>query len=214
MSEPPGKRFERLEIGIVGSPTAAPHGPESRDCHHCGQPNTVSRQDCWACLKPVVAPSWAPAPLPEPKPLAPALEPPPAAPPAPAPAAPPEREPRIVVRMDGKTYTSGDVEVPPEPRQVMDALRARGLTPEVLDSLRRQGQSVRYRPYSTRYPSDGDYDFWGGGGGWGHGYGYGWPTQMIVPWYWLLLILGVAGVAAFTLFAGTLREALAELFRF
>lgn len=65
-----------------------------------------------------------------------------------------------VLRLDGKTYTTDQKDLPPEVREIFDYISANDVTPELMDHLRRHGTKVKFRPLTTPVPSDGDLDFW------------------------------------------------------
>lgn len=65
-----------------------------------------------------------------------------------------------VIRLDGKVYTSDDPGLTPELRQLFAYIDAHGVTPALMDYLRQLG-TVKVRPPTTAYPSDGDLAFWG-----------------------------------------------------
>ena len=49
---------------------------------------------------------------------------------------------------------------PEELRQLFRYIQERGVTPELMESLRRFGNKVKYRPDTTADPTDGDLEFW------------------------------------------------------
>jgi hypothetical protein len=68
-----------------------------------------------------------------------------------------------VLRIDGKVYTSDQTDLPQDIQTVMNRISREGVTPGLLEELRRQSPSqgaVKYRPHSTPLPSDGDVCFW------------------------------------------------------
>jgi hypothetical protein len=65
-----------------------------------------------------------------------------------------------VVRVDGKLYKSDDRDLPEEIKEIFGYIERDGVTPALLDHLRRHGTRVKYRPPTTPMPSDGDLDFW------------------------------------------------------
>lgn len=96
-------RFERLEIG-ESAPAAGPaEAPAGRLCAHCGHANEAERETCWACYKPVAA--------------------------APKQAAAPDD---ITIVLDGFTYRSSDKDLAPDVRELMDRIRKRGFSQELL----------------------------------------------------------------------------------
>lgn len=64
-----------------------------------------------------------------------------------------------VIRLDGKVYTSDDPNLTPELKQLFAYIEQNGVTPALMDYLRQLG-TVKVRPQTTAYPSDGDVDFW------------------------------------------------------
>jgi hypothetical protein len=65
-----------------------------------------------------------------------------------------------VLRIDGKVYQSDDPSLLPEIREIFEHIEKEGVTPELLEHLRRNGDKVKFRPHTTQRPSDGDIDFW------------------------------------------------------
>lgn len=65
-----------------------------------------------------------------------------------------------VIRLDGKVYTSDDKNLTPEMQALFAYIDREGVTPELMESLRRHGPDVKLRPASTAMPSDGDVAFW------------------------------------------------------
>jgi hypothetical protein len=65
-----------------------------------------------------------------------------------------------VIRIDGKNYTSKDADLSPELKEIFDYIQKNDITPELMDHLRRHGTKVKFRPYTTADPTDGDKDFW------------------------------------------------------
>lgn len=96
-------RFERLEIGESAPAKEAAEAPSGRLCAHCGHANEPERETCWACYKPVAA--------------------------APKKAAAPDD---ITIVLDGFTYRSSDKDLAPDVRELMDRIRKRGFSQELL----------------------------------------------------------------------------------
>lgn len=208
-------RFDNLEIGDLKSHPAPVPSRDKSLCRHCGQPNEVERQLCWACFKSV---KEAPANA---GPDAPGVDQevvivldgvtyragdpglpddirvlmakikkegytvklleewkawrrtgvrPPAwdidGKPAPA-GKIVGREVEIfkgqrvsIIKIDGKVFTSDDKDLSPELRKLFDYIEANGVTPALLDHLRKQGSRVKFRPSQTADPSKGEVAFW------------------------------------------------------
>jgi len=67
-----------------------------------------------------------------------------------------------VIRMDGKTYTSDMRDLSPELQELFIYIEEKGVTPALMEHLRRNGASAKFRPETTGEPSDGDVGFWDG----------------------------------------------------
>lgn len=65
-----------------------------------------------------------------------------------------------VIRIDGQVYRSDDPRLPQEIKDLFGYIERNGVTPALMDILRRRGSDVKYRPATTGRPSDGDVSFW------------------------------------------------------
>ncbi len=65
-----------------------------------------------------------------------------------------------VIKIDGKVYTSDDKDLPPNLKKLFDYIDANGVTPALLEHLRKQGSRVKFRPAQTADPSKGEVAFW------------------------------------------------------
>lgn len=65
-----------------------------------------------------------------------------------------------VIRIDDRVYTSDDPNLSPELKEIFAYIDAHGVTPVLMEHLRGRGETAKFRPATTAYPSDGDVDFW------------------------------------------------------
>lgn len=121
-------RFDHLEIGAA-RPAApalapAPGTPEKILCLNCGQPNEAGRQTCWACFRPLSGP----------KPAA-------------------KRPDDITIVLDGTTYRSSDPGLPSDVKTLIEQIRAKGYSPELLAQWR-TWRATRNEPKPAERPFD------------------------------------------------------------
>ncbi len=65
-----------------------------------------------------------------------------------------------VIRLDGKIYTSTDMELTPEIRELFRYIEAHGVTPALMEHLRQVGKKATVVPATTAAPSVEDLAFW------------------------------------------------------
>jgi len=65
-----------------------------------------------------------------------------------------------IIRIDEKLYKSDDPDLSAEVKELFDYIDQEGVTPALLQHLRLYGTKVKFRPFSTPKPSDGDVSFW------------------------------------------------------
>ncbi|MBI3554308.1 MAG: hypothetical protein HY077_17565 [Elusimicrobia bacterium] len=106
-------RFDHLEIGTAPPPPPPKDRPRTEEkvlCLHCGQANEKERQTCWACFRPLKE-------EPQKKP---------------APKGPED----ITIVLDGLTYHSTDPNLPSDVKTLMDQIREKGFSQELLAQWR------------------------------------------------------------------------------
>lgn len=213
------ERFDKLEIGIVGPAAAKPAGQGS-PCGHCFQLNDPASTVCWACKKHVRPAGEATSGSESSRPAS--------GKDSPAGATSgsesfdaasglhvsSERE-RVVLRLNGNVYRDGDADLPEFARRIIAKVRAKGLTPQLMEELRLEIPDVRLRPARTGRPSDGDRRFWSEAGWSGESGGpqpygglrdlwgrrrYGTPAPL-APAAWTFLVMIAMGLAVITLWA-------------
>ena len=131
-------RFEHLEIGLLEAEprTEAPILPalppmERVACPHCGQLNEKARELCWACHR-FVGARAAGGPVQAPQ--------------------------EIVLVLDGVTYKSDDPGLPQDIQALMDRIRRRGYSQELLAEWRswratRNANLAPARPFPEEAPA-------------------------------------------------------------
>jgi hypothetical protein len=102
-------RFHHLEIGD-SKPASASSAAGRILCRHCGQGNEGGRELCWACYKPVVPPQQAPKPDPDQE---------------------------IAVVVNGRTFRSGEPDIPEDVKVLMSWIREEGYTEALMDKWQR-----------------------------------------------------------------------------
>lgn len=65
-----------------------------------------------------------------------------------------------VIRLDGKIYTSTDMELSPQMKELFGYIEAHGVTPALMEHLRQIGNKATVRPATTTAPSVDDLSFW------------------------------------------------------
>lgn len=65
-----------------------------------------------------------------------------------------------VIRIDDKVYTSDDPNLSADFKELFAYVEKHGVTPALMEHLRGQGASAKFRPATTAQPSDGDLEFW------------------------------------------------------
>lgn len=65
-----------------------------------------------------------------------------------------------VIRLDGKIYTSTDMELTPEIKELFRYIEQHGVTPALMEHLRQIGKKATVRPETTAAPSSEDLAFW------------------------------------------------------
>ena len=81
---------------------------------------------------------------------------------------------RVVIRLNGNVYREGDPDLPPFARKIIARVREKGLSPELMDELRREIPDVRFRPAVSARPSAEESDFWRAAGWRGDRWERGW----------------------------------------
>lgn len=126
-------RFEALEIGTAKMPVApassaaptpskpapAPAAASGVPCVHCGQANEPQRETCWACYRYVGIKAGARGHQ--------------------------KAQDDITIVLDGLTYRSSDQNLPDDVRELMNRIRKRGFSQELLAEWR-QWRAVRNVP--------------------------------------------------------------------
>jgi hypothetical protein len=182
-------RFDNLEIAgapVAPPPPAIGRVP----CHHCGQANEPTTEHCWACRRCVRGKDEDAGKVRQPFSILlngkTVHSEDPTLPPlvrrliedirrdgvTPADASEWVRRQEkalpstlgsagvVAVKIDGRLHRSDDPATPPELRTLMDHVARHGITPELMEDLRRQGHKVKFRPTTTLAPTDGDENFW------------------------------------------------------
>lgn len=65
-----------------------------------------------------------------------------------------------VIRLDGKVYTSTDMQLTPEIKELFGYIETHGVTPALMEHLRQIGNKATVRPATTPAPSAEDLAFW------------------------------------------------------
>jgi len=95
-----------------------------------------------------------------------------------------ERE-RIVLRLNGHVYREGDPDLPPFAARIVAKIREKGLSPELMDELRREIPQVRVHPADARNPTRETLEFWREAGWRGDRWERGWGGYRVpvgLPW--------------------------------
>ena len=99
-------------------------------------------------------------------------------------------EGEVIVRLDGRLYTSRDTDLPDFAREVIAKVRAGGVTPELVEELKRTVPEVSCRVLGAAGPAESDAAFWR----------EAWralavPSPVGISWRWYLIGLAASAAA-------------------